>query len=172
MAIVAWCAVLVCAAMVASCNVIEEELPSYAETSVVGVGDHAPQFEIESLGGEMLRMPNSEITLLVLFSHTCPDCKALFDELQGYVESDEELPAIMAISRGGTEEEIARYRAENNYTIAMAADPQKEVYYKYATMYVPRCYLIDGSGVILFMTYEYTAGDARLMIDKYQELLR
>jgi hypothetical protein len=78
----------------------------------------------------------------------------------------------IAIARDGDVEEVAQYVDDNSYKFDVAVDKSREIYNLYATMYVPRCYLIDGSGVILFMTYEYTAGDARLMIDKYQELLR
>ena len=52
----------------------------------------------------------------------------------------------------------------------MAADPTKEIYYRYATMYVPRYYHIDSYGIIKFTTYEYTEGDVARIIDEYNNL--
>ena len=65
---------------------------------------------------------------------------------------------------------IRTYYDTNGYTIAMAADPTKEIYYRYATMYVPQCYLIDSFGIIEFTTYEYTEGDVERIIDEYNNL--
>ena len=170
--IASWCAVAIALTSAIACDVIEEELPSYAETSLVAEGDIAPDFCIESLDGNIWHLSElrGEPLLLILFSHTCPDCKALLDELQQQLESEASLPTTIAISRGGSREDILTYRSTNSYTITMAADTDKEIYYRYATMYVPRCYLIDSNGIIRYMTYEYTEGDIERITDKYNNL--
>lgn len=167
-----WCATALTLISAMACNAIEEELPSYTETSLVMEGDIAPYFCIESIDGERWSLSElrGETILLILFSHTCPDCKALFDELQQSIDSNITLPYVIAISRGGETQEIATYRTTNGYTIDMAADTEKEIYYRYATMYVPRCYLIDGDGIIQYMTYEYNEGDIARITDKFRDL--
>ena len=77
---------------------------------------------------------------------------------------------IGIVSCSAIEMRISTYYDTNGYTIAMAADPTKEIYYRYATMYVPRCYLIDSYGIIKFTTYEYTEGDVERIIDEYNNL--
>lgn len=171
-AMAVWCVVLACATMVASCNVIEEDLPSYTETSLVDVGDRAPGFEVESLDGEMLRIPNGETTLLILFSHTCPDCRDMMCDLQEHLNSSDREYNIMAISRGGSNEDILAFRDEHKLQFPIAADSAKQIYYAYATMYVPRCYIVDSDGIIRYQTYEYATGDIALLINKYEELER
>ena len=76
-----------------------------------------------------------------------------------------EHPDIIAVSRGGSEADIRNFRSENGYTFPMVADENKDIYYLYATTYVPRCYVIDTAGVVQFMTYEYTPGDVELLFD-------
>ena len=73
------------------------------------------------------------------------------------------------MSRGGSESDIAAYRDDNRFTFPIAADPLAEVYYKYATMYVPRCYIVDCDGVIRFLTVEYTEGDVARLISEMEK---
>lgn len=155
---------MLAAALFAGCEAINEELPSYDATSEVRVGDAAPAFTIASLDGTELTMPNVEPTLLILFSHTCTDCENMMSDLQQYLDSKESNFNIMAISRGGTTQEIKSFVDELNLTFMVAADESKEIYYKYAEMYVPRCYVVDADGVIHYMTYEYQTGDVDRLI--------
>lgn len=148
-----------------SCSLIVNEEPSYAETSIANIGDKAPNFTIESIDGQLLTMPCGEMTLLILFSHTCPDCRNMLSDLQQWLNNEEVNHPIIAISRGGTHEEITAFRDELGLTFAIAADRAAEIYYKYATRYVPRCYIIDGEGIIRHMTYEYQEGDVATLIE-------
>jgi peroxiredoxin len=166
---IAHCIALLVATHLVACNIIDDPLPTYDQTSIIAVGDRAPEFSIESLDGNMLTIPNGETTLLILFSHTCPDCKGLFDELQTCILEGDDTPRIVAVSRGGSSEEISDFRATNNYSFDMAADSDKHIFYQYATMYVPRCYIIDTDGVVQYVTCEYTSGDIdRIMNFIYQ----
>lgn len=165
------CSIMIaCATLLGACDIIEDELPTYDETSIVNVGDQAPEFYIESLDGEMLQMPNGKQTLLILFSHTCPDCKNLMTDLQQYLSANTVRHNIMAISRGGAPSEIEAFRDEHSLKFAIAADETADIYYKYATMYVPRCYAIDSNGTIRHITYEYSKGDIELLIAQLDKL--
>ncbi len=154
--------------LVSSCGTIVEELPTYAETSIVGVGDKAPEFGVTTLDGEYVTVGGAmaEPTLLILFSHTCPDCKNLLTALQQELDSGVVDHRIIAVSRGGSQADIAMYRIDNRFTFPIAADPLTEVYYKYATMYVPRCYVIDCDGVVRFVTFEYADGDVAKLFEQ------
>ena len=149
-----WCIAMLCTMGFMGCDTITEGLPSYYESSIVKVGDIAPQFEIQSIDNQMLTLPNNEPSLLILFSPFCPDCKALLDELHASLDA----------------EELREYRNKNGYFIDMAEDTEKAIYYQYATMYVPRCYLIDSQHVVKYMTYEFTAGDVAKIVNEYATL--
>ena len=168
--LVIWCIAMLCTMGFMGCETISEELPSYDETSIVKVGDVAPQFEIQSIDNQILKLPDNEPSLLILFSPLCPDCKALLDELHASLDAGVSLPKIIAIARDGSAEELREYRNKNGYFIDMAEDAEKSVYYQYATMYVPRCYLIDSQHVVRYMTYEFTAGDVAKIVNEYATL--
>jgi peroxiredoxin len=95
--------------------------------------------------------------LLIFFSHTCPDCKALLDDMQ---EAKQHINAlgvrVLAISRDGSTEEVVTYFSDNGYQFDVAVDVERSVYNLYATMYVPRTYLINRSGVVHYTTVEYS----------------
>ena len=141
-----------------ACNTINEDLPTYEETSIVSVGDIAPDFTTTLLNGGSVTLSElrDEVVMLVFFSHTCPDCKALLDDIVA-AKSDFEAAQVkvLAISRGGQESEIREYVATNNYNFDVAVDDTKEIYNLYATMYVPRTYLIDRTGIVVHTTIEY-----------------
>lgn len=150
--------ILMATMLLSGCGAIQEVLPTYEESSIVAVGDKAPDFTATTIKGESITLSelDNEATLLVLFSHTCPDCKALFDDLMLYKSDIDAMGArVIAISRGGTKSEITEYMERNGYDFDAVADSNKEIYYQYATAYVPRTYLIDKDGFVVNTTIEY-----------------
>ena len=144
----------------AACGTIGEEYPTHEESSVVGVGDVAPDFTVELLGGERVTLSElrGEVVLLVLFSHECPDCKMLMDDMQAARDDfDDWGVRILAIERDGSAEDVETYMASHGYDFDVAVDDNRAIYNLYATMYVPRTYLIDSEGVIVHATIEYDA---------------
>ena len=144
----------------AACGTIGEEYPTHEESSVVGVGDVAPDFTVELLGGECVTLSElrGEVVLLVLFSHECPDCKMLMDDMQAARDDFDDLGVrILSIERDGSAEEVEAYMASHGYDFDVAVDDNRAIYNLYATMYVPRTYLIDSEGVIVHATIEYDA---------------
>ena len=144
----------------AACGTIGEEYPTHEESSVVGVGDVAPDFAVELLGGERVTLAElrGEVVLLVLFSHECPDCKMLMDDMTAARDDFDDLGVrILAIERDGSAEDVETYMASHGYDFDVAVDDNRAIYNLYATMYVPRTYLIDNEGIIVHATIEYDA---------------
>lgn len=166
-------AILVILLGFAQCSAITEELPTYDVTSIVVQGDVAPDFTATLLDGDQVTLSElqGEVVLLILFSHTCPDCKALFDDLRDDIAAIDNLGVrVLAIARDGSEEQVRDYLKANGYIIDAAADPDRAIYNLYATMYVPRCYLINTLGVVECATVEYHQGDLETLLSKMREI--
>ncbi len=162
-------ALLSMALAIVGCGTISENLPTYEETSIIGVGDIAPDFSVTLIGGEdvtLAEVLEQQPLLLIFFSHTCPDCKALLDDMQ---EAKQHIDALgvrlLAISRDGTADEVESYFRDNGYQFDVAVDIEKSVYNLYATMYVPRTYMIGRSGVVHYTTIEYSEHHILNLID-------
>ena len=144
-----------------ACGAINEDLPTYEATSIVEVGDEAPDFTIALLDGRDVTLSElrEESVLLIFFSHTCPDCKALFEDIKA-ARADIEAHGVrvVAISRGGEEAEVREYADTNGFWFDVAVDGDCAVYNLYATMYVPRAYMLDKRGVVVCATVEYASG--------------
>ena len=143
-----------------ACGSITEGLPTHEESSIVVVGDEAPDFTATLLGGERVTLSElrGEVVLLVLFSHECPDCKMLMDDMKAARDYfDDWGVRILAIERDGSAEDVETYMASHGYDFDVAVDDNRAIYNLYATMYVPRTYLIDNEGVIVHATIEYDA---------------
>ena len=156
------------------CGAINEDLPTHVESSIIVAGDVAPDFSATTLRGEefTLSATRGEVVLLVLFSHTCPDCKALFDDLMLHKSEIESLGVrLIAVSRGGSKDEIEAYVRDNGYDIEVIADSSKYIYYLYATTYVPRTYLIDRAGVVDSITIEFDSDHLPHIIGRIRQLI-
>ena len=158
------------AMLLVCCGTIIEEQPSYDDTSLVGVGDLAPDFFVATLDGEYVTFggQSDEPALLILFSHTCPDCKALLDDITA--RQADIAARLIAISRDGSREEVAQYMDDNGYNFDVIIDNNREIYNLYATMYVPRTYLIDQDGVVRHTTIEYAETDVQNIIEWIEAL--
>lgn len=140
-----------------------EDLPSYEESSLVKEGDKAPLFSATLLDGTVVSLADyqGEYVMLILFSHTCPDCKTLLDDLHSgdlfadYLTwSDDMAMTVLAVGRDATTTQLQEYCSKNGYTVDMIADNNRAIFNLYATTYVPRVYIIDPQGVIEKMYIE------------------
>jgi peroxiredoxin len=158
---------LIFAVFAVGCGTVIEGFPTHEESSIVVVGDVAPDFTATLLGGESVTLAElrGEVVLLVLFSHECPDCKMFLDDMQASKSEFDELGVrILAIERDGNAEQVAAYMAENGYGFDVAVDENRAIYNLYATTYVPRAYLIDREGVVVCATIEYDASYIELLL--------
>ena len=66
-------------------------------------------------------------------------------------------PDIFKIGKKYSDEELKELLTDNQRPILVAVDDNRAIYNLYATMYVPRTYLIDSEGIIVHATIEYDA---------------
>lgn len=160
--------IAVSALLFGACDAINEELPTYEETSIVVEGDIAPDFTATLIDGRGITLSEmrGEVVLLVFFSHTCPDCQNLFVDLNYSKDKFDAIDTrILTISRGGETTEVEEYLVANGYDFDCAVDADKSIYSLYATMYVPRTYLINREGIVELTTVEYSATHIGQLLD-------
>ena len=93
--------------------------------------------------------------MLIFFSTGCPDCQAQFAEMQRLISQSEPHFRIIAISRAESRDTTAAFIQKYGLNIDVGIDPDRSIYDKYATRFVPRNYLIDNFGEIKALTVEY-----------------
>lgn len=110
--------------------------------------------------------------MLVFLSTTCSDCHAQFEDIARRSKEQSVPFEILAISRGESREATLEFA--NNYGLEcdLGIDPDKSIYGMYATMYVPRVFLIDSDGYIKGLTIEYSPSEFDTLWQKALQLVR
>jgi peroxiredoxin len=62
---------------------------------------------------------------------------------------------VVAVGREHKVDELAAFREKKHYTFTIVADPGREAYGKYATGFIPRCYLIGKDGTVKYAATGY-----------------
>lgn len=131
--------------------------PSHEESTYVNIGEVAPDFSVKLIdGGErQLSSLRGEAVMLIFFSTSCPDCHNQFAELKRLISDNPPKFKLLAISREETLEETIAFRDQYSYPFEMGIDPYKTIYSLYASMYVPRTFLIDRNGKVVALDIEF-----------------
>lgn len=129
------------------------------ETTLVKVGDMAPDFTVEMLDGERIRLSElrGRVVMLTFWDPECPMCRSEMDVAESRIVERMKAAKVgyLPISRGYEREVISDFCASNGYDFPVGLDPDKSIYTLYATKFVPRSFLIDKSGVIRSLYVEY-----------------
>ena len=122
------------------------------------VGDALPQFSVEMSDGSVVSTASmkGKNGMIVFFNTACPDCRKELPEVQKVWEIFQDNPSVViaAIAREEGEAEIRKYWEANSLTIPFSPQENREVYSLFATSVIPRIYICDPSGKIIF-----TSGD-------------
>lgn len=151
--------ILVIAIAIATTGCISDEHEDSDETTLVRIGQVAPDFttQLYPEGEITLSDLRGKVVLLTLWDPECPTCRKeiavaqerIIDHFQG--KEFQYLP----IARGQSYDPIKGFCLTNGYTFPVGLDPRREIYGLYATMYVPRSFVIDRQGVIRAIEVEY-----------------
>ena len=78
-----------------------------------------------------------------------------FAELKRLISENPPKFKLLAISREETMEETIAFRDQYSFPFEMGIDPDRTIYNLYASMYVPRTFLIDRSGKVVALDIEF-----------------
>lgn len=146
-----------------------------AKSTLVKVGDKAPEFKVEKLDGSRLTLSSlkGKVVLVNFWATWCPPCR---EELK-YVQKDivDRFAgrdfAFVAISRGETRAKVEAFVKEHGYKFPIALDPQQTTYHLFASNYIPRNFLIDREGNIAFFGVGYDAAEFKHLISEIEKTL-
>lgn len=122
--------------------------------STLKPGDKVPAFTIEADDGSVFTSEKlqNKISVIIFFNTNCSDCKRELPDIETFYQSVKDVPVFnfIAISRGQTSEDVRSFFSQNNITIPFFPDPERKVYSLFAQSIIPRVYLIDKKGIIIW----------------------
>ena len=150
------------------------------ESSVIKIGDMAPDFTVEMLDGRSLKLSDmkGKVVLLNFWATWCGPCMKEFAEIPEKIikrfEGEENF-VFIPISRGESRETVQKKmnqlrRSGINFPVGL--DPDKAIYESYASKYIPRNFLIDKEGKVVYTSVGYEEEEFAALADKIEEFVK
>lgn len=156
-------------------TLVEDEPDDLAETTLINAGDAAPDFTVEMLDGSRVTLSalQGKPTLLIFWATWCPPCRLELSKLQEHIiDRYGDKINVLPISRGEERAKVEEYISKMGYTFAVGLDGDQSIYRKYATNYIPRCFVIDAKGKVLYSGVGYDEAIAKEVEQNIEKALR
>lgn len=139
--------------VVAKATVEQDDL---AETTLINVGDEAPDFSVEMLDGSTVTLSalRGQKVLLIFWATWCPPCRQELSHLQEVIDANPDV-VVLPISRGEKREVVEAFFQKMGYTFPVGLDVEQTIYRKYASNYIPRSFVVDGNGKVVYVGIGY-----------------
>lgn len=151
---------------------------SYGGYDVVNLGDKCPQFTLTTVDGKDIITTDSlkgSIVIINFFATWCSPCLRELPELNSKIwkkYNNRKDFKVLTIGRGHNSSELEVFKRKMNYDFPMYADSSKVVYDSFAKQYIPRNYILNKEGTIVFSSINYTEFEFMRMQSKIEELLK
>jgi peroxiredoxin len=146
------------------------------DDSFIKSGDKVPSFTTERFGGGSVNIESllGKVVLVNFWATWCPSCiqelaavqKELLDKFKGadFV--------FLPISREDTPEKIESFMKAKGHKFPVYMDPDRKIYSLFATKYIPRNYLVDKTGKVVYIDKGYGPGHLENLAKQIEQLLR
>lgn len=143
----------------------QDELAKVEEATLIHVGDLAPDFTVEMLDGRKITLSElrGKVVMVCFWATWCPPCRQELAHLQeGVIDqfAGKDL-VVLPISRGEKRDVVEKFIADNGYQFAVGLDPEQSIYKQYATNYIPRTFIVDKRGKVVYRVAGYDEETAK-----------
>ena len=145
-------------------------------TTLINKGDKAPDFTVEMVNGEKITLSKlkGKVVLINFWASWCPPCrqelthvqKEIIDHFKGQDF------VFLPISRGEKKDVVMAFREKQGYTFPMGLDPKQEIYKKYASNYIPRNFVVDKNGKVIYVSVGFEPAEFATMIKTIEAALK
>lgn len=130
------------------------------EGDIAIVGQKAPSFSGEATNGTRVTLDDhsGKVILLDFFATWCGPCMIEMPHLEKDVWQANRSAnfTVIAVGREHSVEELIKWNETAHLTFTIVGDPKREIYSKYATQSIPRCYVIGKDGFIKYASAGYS----------------
>ena len=140
-------------------------------------GDAMPKFELaSSVYGDIKPADlKGKVVLINLFATWCGPCQTELAEVQETLwpkYKDNQDFVMLVIGREHTDEQLQKYNERKQFTFPLYPDPKREVFSLFAEKYIPRAYLFDKEGKLIYSSVGYTEEEFQILMTTIESALK
>lgn len=143
---------------------------------IVKVGDAMPSFSIISDNGNVIKSSQfkGKVVLINFFATWCPPCQkelaAVQQTLWPKYKNNGKF-VMLVIGREHSDKELATYNEKKGFVFPLYPDKNRKIYSSFAKSLIPRSYLIDKSGKVIYAGKGYTDKEFTELMEKIEKTL-
>ncbi len=141
---------------------------SSEESDKVSVGEVAPAFKVLTPDGEVTNESlKGKVVLINFFATWCPPCLKELPVLQEKVwdiyKSNEDF-VLLVVGREHSKEELEKFAKDKGFELPFCPDEDREMFGQFATQSIPRNYILNKGGKIVYASKGYSPTEFEHMI--------
>ncbi len=146
------------------------------ETSRIKTGDKMPAFTIKSDKGNLSSADlKGKVVLVNLFATWCGPCQtelaAVEKTLWSEFKNNKDFK-LLVIGREHDDAELKKYNEKKGFTFPLYPDKDRSIYNLFAESYIPRTYLIDKNGKVIYTSTGYKEEEFKELMEKIRQALQ
>lgn len=147
------------------------------EDTLVKNGDEVPAFTLnsEKYGTVNSKDLKGKVVLISIFATWCGPCQKELAEVQSTLwpkYKDNKDFVLLVVGREHTDVQLEKYNEKKGFTFPLYPDPKREVTSKFAKQYIPRAFLVDKEGKIIYNSVGFTEEEFQKLMTTIDEALK